>query len=103
MCTRTALLCLTALRAGIRHYWGLHQPYPILVAKGRIFGRPLYDYPDSGQTVAKSYAVFLFEIPAGYRGVARVTYADGLLLLRERGDRTDRDLSMEVEKLFSQR
>ena len=37
---------------------GLHQPYSILVAKGRIFDRPLFEYLDAGQTVARSYAAY---------------------------------------------
>ncbi len=51
---------------------GLHQPYPILVAKGTIFGRPLYEYIDAGQTVVKSYAMFLAKTPGGFAGVKDV-------------------------------
>src|SRR5207244_2004554 len=41
---------------------GLHQPFPILVAKGRIFGRPIYEYLDANHTITKTYACFLFKI-----------------------------------------
>jgi hypothetical protein len=59
---------------------GLHQPYSILVAKSRIFDRPLYEYLDAGQTVARSYAAFLVKLPADYRGVADLSYAAGHLI-----------------------
>ena len=39
---------------------GLHQPFPILVAKVGIFGRALYEYLDAGETRSKSFACFLF-------------------------------------------
>jgi hypothetical protein len=64
---------------------GLHQPYPTLVAKGRIFERPLFAYLDAGETVARSFAMFLVRTPADYRGVAQVAFTAGQLALRERG------------------
>jgi hypothetical protein len=79
---------------------GLHQPFPVLVAKGRIFGRSLYEYLDADQTVSRSYAGFLFRIPADYRGVSQVTFAGGQLTLRERGAGGRRDLQIEVGDLF---
>lgn len=80
---------------------GLHQPYPVLVAKGQIFGRPLYGYLDAGETVSKSYACFLFTIPKDYKGVARLTYDGKSLTLHEREAGPERDLSMEVGSLFT--
>ena len=79
---------------------GLHQPYGILVAKGRIFGRPIFGYLEAGEAVKKSYAVFLFKVRKDYKGVAAVTYKQGKLVLRERGSSPERDLVMEVGKLF---
>ena len=80
---------------------GLHQPFPILVEKGRIFGRQIFAHIDAGQTVTRSYACFLLEIPADYQGVERIIHADGRLVLRERGDRK-RELTMEVGQLFAE-
>jgi hypothetical protein len=77
---------------------GLHQPFPVLVAKGKIFGRSIYEYLDANATVSKSYACFLFAIPKDYAGVARVTYRNGRLTLHERGAGPRRDLSMNVGK-----
>jgi len=79
---------------------GLHQPFPVLVEKGRIFGRQIFAHIDAGETVTRSYTCFLFEIPADYRGVYRITYVDGELILRERDGDAERDLTMEVGKLF---
>ncbi len=79
---------------------GLHQPFPILVAKGRIFGRPLYVHLDAGQTSRRSYLAFLFKIPNDYQGVARLTYRDRRLVIHERGKESDRDLSMLTEEFL---
>ena len=81
---------------------GLHQPEEILVAKGKIFGRPIYAHIDTGQTVTRSYSAFLFKIPNYYRGVEAITYQSGRLTLHERGSGPERDLSMTVGDLFTQ-
>ena len=80
---------------------GLHQPFPILVAKGRIFGRPIYEYLDAGETRTKTYACFLAEIPGDYKGVASLTYTGKSLILHERDAGPERDLKLEVGNLFS--
>ncbi|MFN3324343.1 MAG: hypothetical protein ACK5AZ_12670 [Bryobacteraceae bacterium] len=64
---------------------GLHQPYPVLVKKGFIFGRPLYTYIDAGESVTRRYAAFLLKIPQEYQGVDRITYQDGRIQVIERG------------------
>ena len=60
---------------------GLHQPYAVLVKKGRIFGRPLYSYLDATDTAVRSYQVFLLRVPRSYRGVARITRKGGELVV----------------------
>jgi len=79
---------------------GYHQPFPELVKRGRILGRPLYDYLDAGQTVSRSYVAFLLKIPDDYRGVARVTYQQNQLTLTERGQQNLRTLRLDTGKLF---
>lgn len=79
---------------------GLHQPFPILVKKGPIFGRAIYEYLDAGETASKSYACFLFKIPADYQGVASIRYDGHTLTLHERDGKPERDLVMEVGQLF---
>ncbi len=60
---------------------GLHQPFPILVEKGRIFGRTLFEYLDAAQTKPRAYVMFLAETPAGYAGVARIEPGKGELVI----------------------
>lgn len=79
---------------------GLHQPFPVLVAKGRIFGRPIYEYLDAGSTVTKSYACFLFAIPKDFAGVGKLTLKNGRLTLQESVGGQHLDLSMAVGNLF---
>ena len=64
---------------------GLHQPFPILTRKGRIFDRPLFEYLDSGESVARSYAGFLVEVPNDFRGVERMERKGTDWILLERG------------------
>jgi hypothetical protein len=79
---------------------GLHQPFAVLVKKGRIFDRPLYAYLDAGETQTRTYAGFLFRIPEDYKGVSRVVYANGRLELHEHG--AGRELTMNVGGLFTE-
>jgi hypothetical protein len=51
---------------------GLHQPYPALVKKRQIFGRPLYDFLDAGESSTKTFWMFLARVPAGYTGASAV-------------------------------
>lgn len=62
---------------------GLHQPFAVLVSKGRIFGRPLFAHIDTGQSVTKSYVMFLVKIPAGFMGVSDVSYVGNKIVIRE--------------------
>ena len=79
---------------------GLHEPFPVLVRQGRIFDRPIYSYLDASETATRSYAAFLFRIPPDYKGVAKLSYANGHLQLFEHGGKADRTLRMEVGDLF---
>jgi hypothetical protein len=63
---------------------GLHQPFPVLVKKGRIFDLPLYTYLDAGESATRSYTMFLLRTPAGFEGVEQVAYEGGALVIRER-------------------
>lgn len=78
---------------------GLHQPFPVLVAKGRIFDLPLYTYLDAGQSVTRAYATFLLCTPPGFEGVRSVTYEDGQITVTEQG-RNHRRLSLPAPDLF---
>ncbi len=71
---------------------GLHQPFPVLVRKGRIFGRPIYAYLDAGESVTRSYGAFLLPIPADWRGVESVAVTKNKITVAERG--TSRKLEL---------
>ena len=73
---------------------GLHQPFPALVRKGSLFGRPLLDYLDAGESKTRSYVAFLAEAPEDFAGVGAVV-AEPKLSLRERGGTRTIDLAVE--------
>jgi len=74
----------------------LPLPPAALVAKGKIFGLPLFKFIDAGQTISKVYSAFLFEVSAGYVGTEQVGLIDGQLVVRPRGMRGDRGLALEA-------
>lgn len=76
---------------------GLHQPFPVLVKKGRIFDLPLYTYLDAGESVTRSYSMFLLRTPPRFAGVENVSFEGDQLVIRERGGAHQR-LSLPVEQ-----
>jgi hypothetical protein len=63
---------------------GYHQPFAALVRQGRILDRPLYDYLDADETVARSYLCFLAKIPEDFEGIGELRFDAGSIRLRER-------------------
>lgn len=51
---------------------GLHQPFKVLVDRGRIFDRPLFAFIDAGQSISREYMMFVAAVPENYSGVARL-------------------------------
>ena len=74
---------------------GLHQPFPILVKKGRIWDRPLFEYIDSRETITKSYTAFLLKIPSDFTGVASVTVQEDQIIVREQGTSNPREFHLK--------
>jgi len=62
---------------------GLHEPFPVLAKKGKIFDRNIYDFIDAGEILTKSYTVFLARIPSDYQGVDKIEVTDSSLILQE--------------------
>lgn len=62
---------------------GLHQPFSILVKKGRIWDRPLFEYIDAGEKMTKTYTAFLCPIPKDFKGVDALRIEGEMLTLRE--------------------
>lgn len=78
---------------------GFHQPFPVLMRKPRIFGRPTFWYLDSGESATRTYAAFLLRTPADFGGVESVSHVGGKIVVVERGPRR-RELSIPLERLF---
>jgi len=51
---------------------GLHQPFRVLVGRGRILNRPLFSFIDAGESVSREYMMFVAAVPRDYSGVARL-------------------------------
>ncbi|MFC1694274.1 hypothetical protein ACFL1R_12290 [Candidatus Latescibacterota bacterium] len=68
---------------------GLHRPFNDTLKKGKIFDTPIYEYIDAGQTIEKSYVVFLTKIPADYNGVAELYYHERTISLKEMEGKRD--------------
>ena len=79
---------------------GLHQPFPVLVQKGRIWDRPLFEYLDAGETRAKSYVAFLCAVPHDFAGVESIGISQGRLLLRERAGGKPRELRVDLSGVW---
>lgn len=75
---------------------GLHQPFPTLVKKGTIFGRPLLDYLDAGESRTRHYIAFLVEAPKDFAGVGSVGTAGAVWLAERGGERRIEVLPMGV-------
>ena len=78
---------------------GLHQPFPVLIGKPQIFGRPTFTYLDAGDSATRSYAAFLIKVPRDFAGVNRLLYRAGRIVVQERGD-TGREMTMAADRLF---
>ena len=78
---------------------GLHQPFPVLLGKPRIFGRPTFTYLDAGAGATRSYAAFLIKVPQDFSGVDRVLYRAGSIVVQERGGK-GRELTITAGGLF---
>lgn len=66
--------------------WGdsLIQGAKNAVAQGRNFGVPQYSWIDGLATRSQRYAIFVTEIPSGWRGAASLTAANGAITITEK-------------------
>jgi hypothetical protein len=72
---------------------GLHQPYPILVRKARIFDRQLFEHLDADEIATKTYLTFLLKVPTDFTGVESIHVEKAGLVVRERaGKRAEHKL-----------
>ncbi|MFN7924580.1 MAG: hypothetical protein U0Q16_31045 [Bryobacteraceae bacterium] len=77
---------------------GLHQPYPILIRKGRIFGRPIFAFLDGAETQTREYQVFLLKVPSGHQGMASMKAAGGDFIFTGRDGK-----ELRIRSLFAAR
>jgi hypothetical protein len=61
---------------------GLHEPFPVLAKKGKIFDINIYDFIDANEVITKSFKVFLAKIPGDYKGVDRIEINDSLIVIK---------------------
>ena len=67
---------------------GPGTPFGLLVEKGNIFGRPLFDYIDADETIGRSYVGFLAKVPGDFSGVESIDYDGRQAVLKEwKGER----------------
>ena len=74
----------------------LPLPFSDIIAKRRIFDRPVYEYIDAGETIVKSYTAFLSEIPADYRGVDDIELKENRLIIKETCADSSRDIIIKL-------
>lgn len=63
---------------------GLHEPFPVIAKKGKIFGRNIYDFIDASEERDKSFIAFLATIPSDYQGVKEITCNNSELIIKEK-------------------
>jgi hypothetical protein len=62
---------------------GLHEPFPIVAKKGKIFDRNIYDFIDADEVITKSFTAFLSKIPQDYNGVRQIEVRDSSFIIKE--------------------
>ena len=63
---------------------GLHEPFPVVAEKGKIFDRNIYDFIDAGEVITKSYTAFLARIPEDYKGVDKIEINNSSIVIKEK-------------------
>ncbi len=63
---------------------GLHEPFPIVARKGKIFGQNIYDFIDAGEIINKSFMGFLAKIPDDYKGVEEIIISEFDFTIKEK-------------------
>jgi len=77
---------------------GLHQPFPILTQVRSIWNQPVFEYLDTGEKRAKSYAAFLVKIPGDFQGVSEIAFNASKLIIHERSSQNPRKFSITLSE-----
>ncbi len=75
---------------------GLHEPFPVVAKKGKIFDRNIYAFIDANEVISKSFTAFLAKIPEDYNGVEKIEIADSLFIIKEK-NRISRDITYHIK------
>ena len=62
---------------------GLHEAFPVVAKKGKIFNHNIYDFIDANEELNKSFLAFLAKIPGDYKGVRKIEINGSLLTIKE--------------------
>jgi hypothetical protein len=74
---------------------GLHETFPIVAKKGKIFNQNIYDFIDADQVISKSFTAFLAKIPDDYKGVKKIEINNSLLTIKE-NNKVSRDIVYHI-------
>ena len=75
---------------------GLHEPFPVVAKKGKIFGQNIYAFIDADEVISKSFTAFLAEIPEDYNGVEKIEVKDSQFVIKEKS-KTSRDINYHLK------
>ena len=65
---------------------GLHRPFTETLQTVELHGKRLFEYIDAGESVTKSYYMFLAEIPTNWTGTAEVSLSGTMIHIAEAGE-----------------
>jgi len=75
---------------------GLHEPFPVVAKKGKIFDRNIYAFIDANEVISKSFTAFLAKIPEDYNGVEKIEITNSLFIIKEK-NRISRDITYHIK------
>lgn len=70
---------------------GLHEPFPVVAKKGKIFDQNIYAFIDADEVISKSFTAFLAQIPEDYKGVEKIEVKDSQFVIKEK-NKISRDI-----------
>ena len=75
---------------------GLHEPFPVVAKKGKIFGQNIYEFIDASEVISKSFTAFLAKIPSDYKGVEKIEINNSLFTIKEKNS-VSRDITYHIK------
>lgn len=75
---------------------GLHESFPVVARKGKIFERNIYEFIDANEVIRKSFVGFLTKIPDDYQGVRNIEVDESSIILREKRKKS-RDITLQIK------